>query len=263
MIHDQKPFSMKKTIILLVLIVATIRCFPESMDSLKALRELLYTEYSTINLPDKELSKNDYEKMMSILKEVVIVDSKIINQLSDFDKKTSAYNKQIRKLNTDKTTLNNQLAASEDKTFIVEIVCGMLVCLLVVSLICLVAFNIRFRKIKKKSENYTEALKMSDNDRQALQHLNEVLHAKDREVSEKNVLITGLQEETKQLKEKLIETGNKLEELQKLPPPVNIEQNETPDPNILKLEKLGRMRDMGIVTEDEFNTFKKKFLGDL
>ncbi len=270
---------MKKTIILLVFIIAALRVFPDSLDSLNAQRERLYGKYSELNLPGRELTNEDSKKSDQLLKDMVIVDTKIISQLSNFGKKVKEYDARIAALVVEKNGLSEKLSASTDRLFIIYIASGAIVCMLVISLVFLISSNIKLKKLKKKTATFNEMLNSSETDRALAKQLTEDLRLRDKSLAEKNALLASLQKEIETFKNKIKELQDTLDDIKNQTPqppppppppdpminaiPVSNEEIAQFDMNIVKLEKLSRMKELGIVTEDEFNTFRKKFLGEL
>jgi predicted nuclease with TOPRIM domain len=257
---------MKRISILLVFIMASIQAFTGNIDSLKLQREQLYAKYSQINQPGAELSKNDLEKMVEILKDLVIVDTKIINALSDYGKKAGEYETKIATLIKENADVSGKLTERTDKLIIVYFAAGAMVCMLVIALVVLIVTRTKYSRIRKNTLNCTEIMKKAENDKHIIDQLTESLHAKDKELMAKNNILSGLQNEKKTLEEKLNKLQHNVEALQKQPPPVATvlsQHNDKPEPKLAKLEKLAAMREHGIVTEEEFNTFKKKFLDEL
>ena len=246
--------------------MALVQVFPESLDSLKAQRERLYTNYSNINLPGHVTTKDDNERSLQILKGLVIVDTKIIRELSEFGEKEKTYQSQIATLITETNDYSDKLVAVTDRLFIIYIVCGLLVCLLVVTLVFLIAYTIKFGRLKRKNLNFTDLLRSADSDKAMLLELNGAMRAIEQELAGKNTLLAELQKEKEVLENKLTDIKSQKEELQQQSPPappLTGEELAQFNINLAKIEKLGRMLELGIVTEDEFNTFKRKFLGDL
>jgi hypothetical protein len=258
---------MKRLIVLQLILIASLQVFPETIDSLKAQRERLYTKYSDINLPGKEINNDDIAKSLLILKDVVIADTRIITKYEEYNSKIKAADTIIKVQKSENAALNNKLTAATDRLFIIYIAVGALVCMLVIALVFLIAFNIKVRNLKKKATNFNELIRTADSDRQILQQLNEQIQIKDIALLDKDLALSSLQKEKETLSVKLMEVQGKIEELQKQPPPQVMQapnkQPEFYDENIAKLEKLGRMKDMGIVTEEEFNIFRKKFLSEI
>ena len=257
---------MKKRFLIIVFALLVIQAFPESIETLKAQREKLYEKFTNINIPGKELSKANYEKSISILKDLVIVDTRIIGGLSEFDKKVKEYDLKITSLNEENKLLNEKLNANNDKIFIIYIVEEALALLLVLVSIFLFIYYRKFIKAKKKTLNYAEMLKQADDDRLALQQANETIKSKDKDLVEKKSLINNLLKEKELLDKKLIEIQKSINEEIKKQPSISSEQNELIDKsniNLSKIEKLIKMKEQGILTEEEFNTFKQKFQSEL
>ena len=249
---------MKKTIILFIFTLIVIQVFPESIDSLKAKREKLYKKYTDINIPGKETTKANNEKSISILKDLIIVDTRIISEFSAFDKKTKEYDLKIESLNKENKSLSDKLIANTDQLFIIYIAGGAIVFILTLTFTFLFIYFVKFSKAKKKTLNYAEMLKQTDNDRLALQQANETIKLKDKDLTEKKSLINTLLKEKELIDKKLVEIQK-----QTL---ISSEQNpqlEKVNINMAKIEKLVKMKEQGIVTEEEFNTFKQKFMNEL
>ncbi len=257
---------MKKKIILIIFTLIVIQAFPESIENLKAQREKLYEKYTNINIPGKISSKANIEKSISILKELVIVDTRIIGELSDFNIKAKEYDLKIASLNEENKSLTGKLNANNDQLFIIYVAGVVIVLLLIFALIFLCIYYIKLNKAKKKTLNYAEMLKQADNDHLALQQANETIKLKDKDLTEKKSLINTLLKEKELLEKNLIKIQNSLNEEIKQQPLTSserIEQAEKANINMAKIEKLVKMKELGIVTEEEFNTFKQKFLSEL
>jgi len=257
---------MKRISVLFILSIAFLQAFPDSLDSLKVQRDRLYEKYSDINLPGKTVSYEDKEKSLQILKDVVIVDTKIIKELSEYGDEIKTNESKINALITQNNSLTDELSAATDRLFIIYITVGLIVCMLVISLVLLMAYHIKYKKLKKLNVNFNEMLRSADNDRALLQKLNETMLEKEQELSGKNTLLAELQKEKEVLENKLTDIKSQKQELQQQPPtapPLTGPELEQFNINLAKIEKLGRMLELGIVTEDEFKTFKRKFLGDL
>lgn len=128
---------MKRYLILIALFLLTFSVIAESLDSLKSKRERLYQKYSDLNIPGKETKKENLQKTISILKDIVIVDTKIIRENAAFDAKLLEYEKKIKALTDDKTELEKKLAATTDKVMVIYIFGGVLVVITVLLLVIL------------------------------------------------------------------------------------------------------------------------------
>lgn len=145
---------MRKIFFLILLFFTCLMVYPETIDSLKAKREKLYEKYSDINIPGKELSKADNEKSVSILKDIIIIDAKIIREFSEFDQKTKEYDSKIISLTKENDSLTKELKSSTDLMLIIYIAGCVIIALLIFSLIFLFIYYIKYSKLKKKTANY-------------------------------------------------------------------------------------------------------------
>ena len=257
---------MKKIIFLSILILISFLGFSESLDSLKAKREKLYQKYSDINIPGKDLSEAESEKSVSILKDLVIVDTRIIKEFAAFDEKTKEYDAKITALNEENNSLSKDITANTDLLLIIYIAGGVIVLMLIVSIILIFVYMSRYANVKKKMKDYSDLVKDADNNRIKLQQAENFLKSKEDILKEKESVIRTLQENKIGIEKKLAESEVRLaEDLKKqvLETSENNDQNEKINLNMSKIEKLGRMKELGIVTEEEFNTFKQKFLNEL
>jgi len=141
---------MKKIFILFAFTLIISQVFPESIDSLKSKREMLYKKYLNINIPGKEMNKADYEKSVSILKDLVIVDTKIIKEFSAFDKKSKEYDAKINSLNDENNSLSKELTATTDDFLIIHIVGGIIIFLLIIVLVIMFVYMSKYNKLKRK-----------------------------------------------------------------------------------------------------------------
>ena len=143
---------MKKLIVLIFVSFIANIAFSESIDSLKTKREKLHQKYTDINIPGKELSKDNLKKIVSILKEIVIVDTKIIGEFSDFDKKVKTYDLKIMSLNEENKSLSGKLNANINQLLIIYISGGVLAVLLILSIILsLICFS-KFKSVNKEMQ---------------------------------------------------------------------------------------------------------------
>ena len=140
---------MKKIIVLLVFSLAISLLMAESLDSLKAKRERLYQKYSDLNIPGKELNKENQTKSIAILKDIVIVDTRIIKENADFDKKVHEYEKTIKTLNTDNDTLTKLNTACTGRMMMIYICGGVLVVLMIIAIVLSMVFYAKYRAQKK------------------------------------------------------------------------------------------------------------------
>jgi septal ring factor EnvC (AmiA/AmiB activator) len=257
---------MKRFILLSIFAIVFSSSFSESIDSLKATREKLYQKYSNINIPGKELNKSDNEKSVLILKDLVIVDTKIIKEFAEFNQKTKEYDAKITSLNNENNSLSKEITANTDMLFIIYIASGTLVLLLVFAIIMLFIYMSKFSNLKKKVKDYSDLAKDADNNRLKLQQLEASIKSNENLLMEKEAVLKTLQNDKSNLEKKILDYESKLSEGLKNPvviaPEINM-QNEKLNANMQKIEKLGRMKELGIVTEEEFNTFKQKFLSEL
>lgn len=240
---------MKKIITLTFFTFLISIAFSESIDSLKVKREKLYQKYTDVNIPGKELSKDDLEKIISALKEVVIVDTKIIRENNESDKKAKEYENTINSLNEENSALSKKLSSDTEFFLIIYIAGGILVVLLILGIIFSLIYFLKFRNMKKKMSDRSETFKNTEADRLKYDNTNEV-------ISKKDALISELQDEKNSMTGKIKSLESALIDAQKHQITVSPEYNS-------KIEKLGRMKELGIVTEEEFNTFKQKFLSEL
>lgn len=265
-ILDNKYSTMRKIIIIIVIVFIDIQCFSETLDSLKSKRESLYQKYSEINIPGKELSDKDQKKVIEILKDLVIIDTRIIKEYGASDKQLKEDAAKIKQLTTDKEDLKRESERVSDYLFIIYIVGGVIVSILVLLLIFLVIYFSKYHNLKKKNHVYTDMLKESDNDRLKISKLNELITLKEQELEKQELLIQRMKNDELTLKEKIKKLEESVVELQKTHQNTSSEYNdqiEKVNINISKIEKLGRMKDLGIVTEEEFNAFKQKFLSEM
>lgn len=257
---------MKKIVFILIFIFIGIYCFSETLDSLKSKRETLYQKYSEINIPGKELSDKDLTKAIEILKDLVIIDTRIIKEYGASDKQMKEDAATIKQLTTDKEDMKKERESVSDYLFIIYIAGGVIVTILVLSLIFLIIYFSRYHKLKKKNVVYTDMLKEADNDRLKISKLNELISYKEQEIGKQGLLIQQMKNEELALKEKVKKLEASVTELQKTQQGTSSEYNdqiEKVNINMSKIEKLGRMKELGIVTEEEFNTFKQKFLSEM
>lgn len=263
---QSKKNSMKRFILLSILVFVFSCVFSESIDSLKAKREKLYQKYSDINIPGKKLSKADKEKSVILLKDLVIVDTKIIKEFATFDKKAKEYDAKITSLNDENNSLSKELTANTDMLFIIYIASGALVILLIFAIILLSIYMSRFSNLKKKVKDYSDLVKDADNNRIRLQQIEASLKSNENLLIEKESVLKTLQNDKNNLEKKISDYQAQLsEDLKKqvASNPESNDQNEKMNTNMSKIEKLVRMKELGIVTEEEFNTFKQKFLSEL
>jgi len=251
---------------LCALVSVVFAAFPESIDSLKAKREKLYQKYSDINIPGKELSKADNEKSVILLKDLVIVDTRIIKEFASFDKKAKEYDAKITSLNDENNSLSKELTANTDLLFIIYIASGALVILFIFTIILLFIYMSRFSNLKKKVKDYSDLVKDADNNKIKQLQIEANLKSNENLLMEKERAIKTLLNDKSDLEKKVTDFESELSESkqrQVVAAPENKEQNEKLNANMLKIEKLVRMKELGIVTEEEFNTFKQKFLSEL
>jgi DNA phosphorothioation-dependent restriction protein DptG len=99
---------MKKIIFIALFVFLNMHSFSESLDSLKAKRELLYQEYSEINIPGSELSDKDIDKVVEILKDLVIVDTRIIKEYGGSDKEIKEDADKLKELGSENEALSSE-----------------------------------------------------------------------------------------------------------------------------------------------------------
>lgn len=257
---------MRKTVFVLFIIFLCIQGIGETLDSLKTKREMLYQKYSEINIPGKELSDKDLTKVIELLKDLVIVDTRIIKEYSNSDKELKNNALKIKELNSENETLNNEKESTTDMLFIIYIAGGVIVAILVLSFVFLFIYLLKYFKNKKKLVVYTDMLKEADNDRLKVIKMNELVSLKENEIVKLGQQIQNLNNEKLVLDDKVKKLEESVTELQKIQPGLSSEYNdqiEKVNINMSKIEKLGRMKELGIVTEEEFNTFKQKFLSEM
>lgn len=260
------PNFMKKVVLLSVYLCLCSVVFSESIDSLKAKREKLYQSYCNINIPGKETSRENREKSLVILKDLVIVDTRIISEFADFDNKTKDYDKKIITLNSENKSLTKEISANTDLLFIIYIASGAIVLILIIAVILLFIYMSRNGLLKKKLRDYSDLAKDADNLRIKIQQIESALISKDNVIIEKDTVIKSLLDKKGSMEKQISDYENQLTEnlkKQTVPATESKDQNEKVNINMSKIEKLGRMKELGIVTEDEFNTFKQKFLSEL
>lgn len=140
---------MKKVITLIAFICFVNFASAETIDSLKSRRELLYSKYLDINIPGKQLNKTETDNSLSLLKELIIIDSKIIKEFSAADKKFKEYDSKINTLNNENDLLSRELSSSTDYIMIINIAGGIIVVLLIISLIMCFNYYIKYNKLRK------------------------------------------------------------------------------------------------------------------
>ncbi len=143
---------MKKIVVLIFVSFLANIAFSESIDSLKTKREKLYQKYTDVNIPGKELRNDDLKKIISILKEIVIVDTRIIGEFSEFDKKAAEYEKAMGSLNGENDTLAKKLSSYTNLLLIIYITGGVLVILLILCIILSLIYFSKFKSIHKKMQ---------------------------------------------------------------------------------------------------------------
>jgi ATP-dependent Zn protease len=257
---------MKKIVFVCVFIFLSIQVFAENLDSLKAKRETLYQKYSEINIPGKELSDENLSKVVEILKDLVIVDTRIIKEYGDSDKELKENAIKIAELNSENETLNEEKESTTAYLFIIYIAGGIIVAILVLSLVILFVYYSKYSKAKKRQMEYSSLLKDADNERLKVMKANEDMASKEKEIEKLTLLVQSLKDEKTVLDGKiknLEESVSRLQKTQQNPSPANSGDLEKINLNMAKIEKLGKMKELGIVTEEEFNTFKQKFLDEM
>ena len=140
---------MKKVLFVIVFSLIISLAFSESIDSLKAKREMLYGNYLNINVPGKTLSKAESEKAASFLKDLVIVDTKIIKEYSKLNKKEKDLQAKINSLNEENNSLSKELTSNINYIKIINVAGGIVVVLFIISLFFLFMFFVKYKKLKR------------------------------------------------------------------------------------------------------------------
>lgn len=261
-----KILLMKKIFLIAFIILFSVQCFSETIDSLKTKREALYQKYSEINIPGKELSEKDFDKVIDLLKDLVIVDTRIIKEYSDSDNKLKESATTINNLESTIALQEKDKERTNDLLFIIYIAGGVIVVFLIISIIMLLIYMSRYSKTRKKQNIYTDMLKEADNDRLKMLKMEELLTQKQKEINDLGIQLQNYNAEKTITEDILRKLEDSVTELQKTPPVAASEYNEELEKvniNLSKMEKLMRMKELGIVTDEEFNTFKQKFLGEM
>lgn len=257
---------MKRIAGVLFLIFLYVHSHAETIDSLKSKREMLYQKYSEINIPGKELSGKDLNKVIEILKDLVIIDARIIKEFGGSDKLLKDDEVKIKELNSEKETLQKEKENTADLLFLIYISGGIIVLFLLLSLVFLFVYFFKYNKTRKKMLVYAELVKDVETDRLKISKMNEVFTQKDDEIKNLGQQLQTVNNENAVMESKLKELEGQIAEIQKNQQDRAGEYNEQIEKvniNMSKIEKLGRMKELGIVTEEEFNTFKQKFLEEL
>lgn len=258
---------MKRFIIVTVSIALSYHCFAESIDSLKEKRELLYQEYSEINIPGKELSEKEKLNVIEILKDLVIVDTRIIKEYKDADIELKEDALIINRLTAESESLNNEKQKNEDFLYVIYIAGATIILMLLLSLILLFIYTSKYFRLKRKQVDILETMKEADDMRIKLTKINDLVIIKNKEIDDQVLKIKKLENELLVSEEKIKRLEEGVLELQKSKQNVSSSeydgQIEKVNINMSKIEKLGRMKELGIVTEEEFNTFKQKFLSEM
>ena len=110
---------------------------------------MLYGNYLNINVPGKTLSKAESEKAASFLKDLVIVDTKIIKEYSKLNKKEKDLQAKINSLNEENNSLSKELTSNINYIKIINVAGGIVVVLFIISLFFLFMFFVKYKKLKR------------------------------------------------------------------------------------------------------------------
>jgi hypothetical protein len=257
---------MRKVLFILVIVFLSAKCFSETIDSLKAKRETLYQKYSEINIPGKELSDKDLAKVIELLKDLVIVDTRIIKEYGNSDEKLKENTTTITNLESTIALQEKDKERTNDLLFLIYMAGGVIVVMLILAIVLLFIYISRYSKSKNKQNIYGDMLKEADGDRLKMLKMEELLVQKEKDIDSLSLQSQNFRTEKALTEEKLKKLESSIAELQNAKPVNTSEYNdqlEKVNVNMSKVEKLMRMKELGIVTEEEFNTFKQKFLEEI
>ena len=254
---------MKNILIVLSFLVSwQYSVYAEPIDSLKSRRESLYQKYTEKNIPGKRLSRDDLKDIVDILKDIVIIDTRIIKEYAADENELKEKTSEIKNLNTKIDIVESEKNDVTGYLYVIYIAGGFIIAILTIALILLVIYMSKYYKLKNKQNIYSDKLKEADSDRVNMAKLNEAMSLKEKEIEMLEKKIQDYKNRNELLDEKIKTLEGSLDELQQADSEYNDEMEKV-NINMSKIEKLGRMRELGIVTDEEFNTFKKKFLEDI
>ncbi|HNW98735.1 MAG TPA: hypothetical protein PKK00_10040 [Bacteroidales bacterium] len=250
------------SLVLLFIVTWQFSLFAEPIDSLKSRRELLYQKYTEKNIPGKRLSRDDLKDIVDILKDIVIVDTRIIKEFAADENELKEKATEIKNLNSEIDSIESEKNDVTGYLYVIYITGGFIIAILTIALILLVIYMSKYYKLKNKQNIYSDKLKEADSDRVNMAKLNEDISLKVKEIEMLEKKIQDYKNRNELLDEKIKTLEGSLDDLQQSDSEYNDEMEKV-NINMSKIEKLGRMRELGIVTDEEFNTFKKKFLEDI
>ena len=250
------------SLVLLFIVTWQFSLFAEPIDSLKSRRELLYQKYTEKNIPGKRLSRDDLKDIVDILKDIVIVDTRIIKEFAADENELKEKATEIKNLNSEIDSIESEKNDVTGYLYVIYITGGFIIAILTIALILLVIYMSKYYKLKNKQNIYSDKLKEADSDRVNMAKLNEDISLKVKEIEMLEKEIQDYKNRNELLDEKIKTLEGSLDDLQQSDSEYNDEMEKV-NINMSKIEKLGRMRELGIVTDEEFNTFKKKFLEDI
>lgn len=249
-------------IVLSFLVLWQYSVYAEPIDSLKSRRESLYQKYTEKNIPGKRLSRDDLKDIVDILKDIVIIDTRIIKEYAADENELKEKVTEIKNLNSEIDSIESEKNDVTGYLYVIYIAGGFIIAILTIALILLVIYMSKYYKLKNKQNIYSDKLKEADSDRVNMAKLNEDISLKVKEIEMLEKKIQDYKNRNELLDEKIKTLEGSLDDLQQSDSEYNDEMEKV-NINMSKIEKLGRMRELGIVTDEEFNTFKKKFLEDI
>jgi hypothetical protein len=113
---------------------------------------------------------------------------------------------------------------------------------------------------------YEDKLRKAENDSSELSNIKDQINEKDKEINMLKLQTQNLNSDKEVLGDKIKKLEKSIEGLEKIQQTAvdtGVGNPAADNENMLKLEKLGKMKELGIVTEEEFNTFKQKFLNEM
>lgn len=252
---------MRKTLIIFVLIAASVLEVSGNFrsDSLLKSRSSVYYQYLDIKNNTVDLKISNYIKLTDILEQLVLLDNRIIDSLDAKNKQVAGLTAKLSEKEIELESLRNEKTTRKILEWIIILAGGF-------SFVLMIAFGIMllmkiaqankiFRKLPAAGE---EGIKKKGKLKDVISNFVDLSAEKDQKIETANQALTDIRlvlEEKEKLLEEYKNRSMYGEEHYK-----RLAEMEL---NMAKLKNMGELKTSGVISQDEFQDLKQKYLGTM
>lgn len=145
----------KHLFIFLLTTLFSLNLFAQPTDSLMLQRAKLYEKYIKLSTLDKEIHAKEYKAMVDVLKQIIVVDTRVIDSYAQCATKMKKLEAENNSLNAENNDLSRKVSSIMSIMLVIYIASGILAFICILLIIALIN---RKRKVLSAKENLNEQL---------------------------------------------------------------------------------------------------------